>query len=190
MKRASKWLGAGLAMALVVMAAADSARIYADTEIVFVDIYRHAPAPNGEILLPNPEVTPGLVRTISSPGSSNRGPGRPLTAAQVCAVKWGLDRRHVTAAMKRRVCAAYGIPAVDCNGRKYEIDHLIPRELGGADDVRNLFPQPLAQARLKDRLENWLHRQVCSANVSLPDAQKVIAADWFTTYQDMMRRRP
>jgi hypothetical protein len=87
---------------------------------------------------PNLNETPGLVR--------------PLSRVAVCSTKWGLDRRHVTDAMKKRVAYAYGVRWAD-RGR-YEFDHLVPRELGGADDERNLWPQPLAEARVKDQEEN------------------------------------
>jgi hypothetical protein len=55
----------------------------------------------------------------------------------------------VTAAMKRKVFARYGLKGNtdrackrDAHGRRCEIDHSISRELGGADDVDNLWPQP------------------------------------------------
>ena len=67
--------------------------------------------------------------------------------------------------MKRQVCAPYGIAAARCNGRNFEIDHLIPLELGGSNEMSNLWPQPYRpqpDAREKDVLENYLYRQVCS----------------------------
>src|SRR5689334_6829319 len=77
---------------------------------------------------PNKTLTPGVVR--------------PLSLKAVCATKWGLDRRHVTEAMRHQVFEAYGIPY--SQHTRYELDHLIPRELGGADDVSNLWPQPFS----------------------------------------------
>ena len=111
-------------------------------------------------LAPNPAITPGVVR--------------PLTTQEVCATKWGRDRRHVTERMKKEVAKAYG---VDWKKRRlYEFDHLIPRELGGADHVRNLWPQILnPDAREKDREENRLHRAVCAGTMSLDDAQDRMA---------------
>src|SRR5947207_6870373 len=97
------------------------------------------------LAVPNPTLTPGFAR--------------PMAREAVCAVRWGLDRRHVTITMRRAVFAAYGVPWADRG--LYEVDHLIPRELGGADDVRNLWPQRWPDARQKDRDENRLHRAVC-----------------------------
>jgi hypothetical protein len=109
------------------------------------------------LVAPNPALTPGVVR--------------PMTKAQVCSTVWGLDRRHVTVAMKQQVAKAYGVPWSD--RAKYEFDHLVPREIGGADDVRNIWPQPLAEARhIKDPAENRIHRAVCAGDMSLHAAQE------------------
>lgn len=104
---------------------------------------------------PDPTLTPGVTR--------------PLTLAQLCGTRWGADHRHVTPAMRRRVFAAYRVPYA--THALYELDHLIPRELAGADDVANLWPQPWADAHLKDREENRLHVAVCRGDLSLTDAQ-------------------
>lgn len=103
----------------------------------------------------NPAVTPGAVR--------------PLTRSEVCAIHWGTDVRHVTPAMKRAVFAAYGIPLAD--RRRYVIDHLIPRELAGADEIANLWPQLLADSYVKDVSEGALHRAVCAPTPTLTLAE-------------------
>lgn len=116
------------------------------------------------LVRPDPALTPGVTRS--------------LTRAAVCATTWGADRRHVTEAMKRRVAARYGIPRASIvargKGPCCEFDHLIPRELGGADDVRNLWPQPWAYAVEKDKWENALHKAVCDdvPPLSLAEAQR------------------
>jgi len=61
----------------------------------------------------------------------------------------------------------------------YELDHLIPLELGGASTVANLWPEPWADPRgahRKDDLENALNRQVCSGSMTQSDAQHAIAS--------------
>lgn len=57
---------------------------------------------------------------------------------------------------------------------KYELDHRVPRCLGGADTDANLWPQPLAEARKKDAVERDICRQVCSLHtMSVADGQRV-----------------
>lgn len=117
--------------------------------------------------MPDPALTPGVVRYLSR--------------SQVCAIRWGRDRRYVTQKMLREVAAAYHVPW-ERRG-EYEFDHLIPRALGGDDKVANLWAQPLQEAkRLKDPLEVKLHRLVCSGQLSLNDAQEEIRRDWQASY--------
>jgi len=92
-------------------------------------------------LLPNHFVTPGV--TVSG-----------ITLRKICRTKWGKDARHVTTAMKRQVFANYGLtgnkdPACirDAHGRRCEIDHLISRELGGADDEKISGRSPMDRSR-------------------------------------------
>ena len=71
--------------------------------------------------------------------------------------------------------------------KDYEEDHLISLEIGGnPTDPANLWPQPWAGpygAHQKDRLENALHKDVCSGKISLKEAQKVISEDWVKEYK-------
>lgn len=70
---------------------------------------------------------------------------------------------------------------------EYELDHLIPLELGGdPTDVRNLWPEPWTLdvdgedlgAHTKDKVENFLHDAVCSGAMPLDEAQRDISTDW------------
>jgi hypothetical protein len=63
-----------------------------------------------------------------------------------------------------------------------EIDHLISLELGGSNDINNLWAQRYDvpfNAQRKDMLENALHREVCAGNITLKEAQAAISKDWF-----------
>jgi hypothetical protein len=63
--------------------------------------------------------------------------------------------------------------------RDYELDHWMPIELGGAPaDERNLWLQPIEEARRKDWDENWLHRAVCAGGMSLAAAQEEMLRLW------------
>lgn len=132
----------------------------------------YAPGPNAR---PDDKITPGVTR--------------PLTLDVVCNTKWGKDHRAVTEAMKMQAFKNYGFTGNDdprCipdkTGRHCEIDHRISREIAGADDIGNLWPQPYGGAwgaSRKDQLENALHKAVCTTHtLTLQQAQDVLRGDW------------
>jgi hypothetical protein len=138
--------------------------------------------------LPNLRLTPGV-----STGMSVR---------EICATLWGRDVRHVTPDMESEVFRRYGLTGnndrsdgcgPDMDGRHHEVDHLISREIGGADDVNNLWPQCYSgqwSAVVKDRLENRLHKEVCAGRLTLDEAQKMIRADWISAYKRFFGNSP
>lgn len=123
--------------------------------------------------LPNLDITPGMIRN-------------QLTLDQICNIKWGKDHRNVTTNMKLQVFQSYGFPKGNQDSRcPCEIDHLISRELGGEDHVKNLWVQSYSgdwNARMKDRLENRLHTEVCAGHITLDQAQTMITNDWVKLY--------
>ncbi len=129
--------------------------------------------------LPNKRLTPGAVR--------------PLSHAAICSTIWSRDRRFVTTKMKLAVYHAYGMSGPrdkrcipDAHGRRCEIDHLIPRSLGGADKIANLWPQPFGtkpwNAARKDRLEVRLSKDVCSGKIKLVTARSWLVRDYRVSY--------
>lgn len=125
--------------------------------------------------LPDPKLTPGETRN--------------LDLQTICSTRWGLDHRFVTEEMKQQTCKAYGITE-NCDGKHYEQDHLIPRSSGGADSVLNLWPQPLAEAHLKDRAEVWAEKGTCAGRLQLSYVQKQFADDWTVLYRLYLASRP
>lgn len=119
---------------------------------------------------------------------------RPLTEHQVCATVWGKDARHVSAAMKRRVFERDGYPLGNKDPRgPFEIDHIVPRSLAGADTVANLQVQQYFgpwNAYKKDRLEGQAHRDVCAGKISLQEAQGWFIDDWKAAYERRFARTP
>jgi len=91
-----------------------------------------------------------------------------------------------TNAMKHRLMRIYGVTGSIHN---YELDHLIPLELGGCPNCEaNLWPEPrnvFPSASEKDEVESYLHDQVCSGGMPLAEAQQQIAADWYAVYRRM-----
>jgi hypothetical protein len=108
-----------------------------------------------------------------------------VTTADICVPGYTKKVRDVPDAVKRQVYAAYGIQTHA--PREYEVDHLIPLELGGSNALTNLWPQSYQtqpwNAHVKDRLENELHRLVCAGQLPLDTAQRDIATDWIAAYQ-------
>lgn len=87
--------------------------------------------------------------------------------------------RNVPQSVKDQVFAEYGI--VSHPSGAYEVDHLISLELAGSNDIKNLWPEPYTgpdNAHEKDKIENYLHAQVCSGKMALKDAQTGIAKNW------------
>ena len=73
--------------------------------------------------------------------------------------------------------ASYGYGGRD--PRDFELDHLIPLEIGGApSDLRNLWPQPIDEAHVKDGEEDDLHHAVCSGRMTLAQAQQRMLERW------------
>ena len=95
--------------------------------------------------------------------------------------------RHTSGQLKHQVYAEYGI---DRSAGHYEIDHLIPLGIGGADTRENLWPESRDtqhwNAGVKDRLENYLHVEICAGHIAVQDAQKAIAADWTAAYREYL----
>jgi hypothetical protein len=103
--------------------------------------------------------------------------------------KLGFNRksvRNVPDSEKNQVYAEYGITS-HAPGQ-YEVDHLVSLELGGSNDIANLWPElasPKPGFNEKDRVENYLHDQICSGAVSLQQAQTEIATNWLVVYNQM-----
>ena len=111
------------------------------------------------------------------------GATMPVTLEQVCTIGYSRTVRNVPIEEKREVFRRYGVEYVP---NTYEVDHIIPLELGGSNSIENLWPQPLRGAfnsRMKDALENRLRWMVCDGLLTLPQAQAWIAQDWIAAYQ-------
>ncbi len=133
-----------------------------------------AAVPNSD--LPNRSLTPGSVRD--------------RVVSDVCTPDYARSERHVTERERLAVFRHYKIPYGQHS--RYELDHLIPLELGGSNRESNLWPQPRHgewSSRRKDRLENKLHDLVCSGALSIAAAQHAIASNWVAAYLRYMPLR-
>jgi hypothetical protein len=120
--------------------------------------------------LPDPACTPGAVMT---------------TDMNVVCQHSTRERRRVSPEVHRQAFSEYGTSYPQPRGA-YEVDHLIPLELGGDNTIANLWPEsaePAPGFHQKDEVENFLHRQVCSGTMSLTEAQRQIATDWIVVWR-------
>jgi|SRR6185437_2119664 len=119
-----------------------------------------------------------------TPGAVNPAVTQASIGSTICRSGWTATVRppvSVTDPEKRASLRAYG----ESGTSRFEYDHLVPLELGGAvNDPRNLWPEPDYPGshgfylNPKDRLETALKHQVCAGRVTLASAQRQIAGDW------------
>ncbi|MDQ6830586.1 MAG: HNH endonuclease [Gemmatimonadota bacterium] len=127
-------------------------------------------------MLPDRRRTPGAVLDV--------------TAKDICVPGYTKKVRNVPATVKKQVYESYGIRTHPRGA--FEVDHLISLELGGSNAVANLWPESYRtspwNAKVKDALENKLHRMVCANEIDLPAAQRAIAVDWIGAYKQYFHR--
>ena len=136
-------------------------------------------------------LTPGQCHTRTASG------GEPLP--DPACTPGGIDPAVTQANIARTICrsgytATVRPPASDTGrwkirtfvfydldtGARGEYDHLVPLELGGTNSTTNLWIEPGTIPNAKDKVENRLHDEVCTGEITLAAAQRAIAADWTT----------
>ena len=113
----------------------------------------------------------------------------PVTKEEICVKGYSLTVRKTTQAMKNKVFELYGIPEEE--RKNFVLDHVISLQLGGRDDIDNLFPQNKngeINSRTKDKIENFLKRSVCKDEITLKEAQEQIKEDWVAVLEDYLER--
>ncbi len=121
---------------------------------------------NPNNVFPDPKCTTGVIDPT-------------LTTEKICDPNFRTGTiRNVSQAEKNQVAKEYGLSSL----KGMEIDHLISLELGGSNDVKNLWPE-LGFPNPKDKIENRCHEMVCVGKISLAEAQKEISTNWTTACQ-------
>lgn len=133
--------------------------------------------------LPDPACTPGAVNTAVTQANLQ---------STICSYGYttsGRPPESMTEPAKYESMDAYGSPG---SASQYEYDHLVPLELGGSSDERNLWPEPNTGSPSqfdstdsygingKDGAEDRLKAAVCSGEIALVSAQAAIALNWTT----------
>jgi hypothetical protein len=86
----------------------------------------------------------------------------------ICHQKTSERRCTFDKSVKTALLKAYGLKSAQ------EFDHLWSLELGGSNSPKNVWPQQTKVAQ-KDKLENRLHKAVCSGKLSLAAARQIVA---------------
>jgi len=137
--------------------------------------------------LPDPQLTPGAL----SPDVV-----RNVTVQELCTTSTKLVR-NVPESVKKRVYDSYHMKQEhrpDCTGPAHactEMDHDCSLEHGCNNDPKNLWPQAYDgtpwNAHVKDKLENELHKRICSGKITIKQAQTCISTDWIACYQEIFK---
>lgn len=137
-------------------------------------------------ILPDAQLTPGAVFTN-------------VTVEQVCTKGYANvlngGVRNVPEKVKRQVFTEY-FGAVPTNTADYEVDHLISLELGGCNDIKNLWPQSYKtepwNAHVKDKVEDRMAALLReelktqghdAATALMKQFQAEISQNWTNAYQ-------
>ena len=166
-----------------------------------------------QIARPNAEFVPGATNPDITQANINE-----TICKQGWSTKSIRPPSSYTSALKRKQLVAYGDTKINilravatrsgkgtrpdiaqciersANPACYEEDHLISLELGGhPTSPANLWAEPWFgkwNARVKDTLENRLHRMVCDGALSLDAAQEAVATDWVAAYRRYISAAP
>jgi hypothetical protein len=114
-----------------------------------------------------------------SPGAYDANVTQADIHQTICVSGYTATVRNVPQSEKDAVYHEYGLD--NHPPRSYEIDHIVSLELGGSNDVANLFPEKYAMtdgARTKDKLENKLGSLTCAGQITLKQARFDISSDW------------
>jgi hypothetical protein len=91
-------------------------------------------------------------------------------------------KRNVSKAKKKAVAEAYGgIP--ESEWKNYEFDHLIPLNAGGSSAIENIWPEPLDEAKEKDKVELATYKGLKDGSLTQDEAIQMIW-DWVDQNQE------
>lgn len=141
-------------------------------------------------ILPNAKLTPGQTRnaTVNDICTTSTKLVRnvPEDVKNAVYKEYGLTANHTGYC---KDLSAYGKDGKLIAGKKdegCEVDHLRSLEIGGSNDITNLWTQPYFgqwNAHTKDLYENYLHRQICKGTMTIDQAQKEISTNWIEGYK-------
>ena len=130
-----------------------------------------------ELDLPNKSISPGKTRITNV--QELCGTSTKYIRKTTIKTKNFVYKKYNIINTKDKVCTG---PSNSC----YEVDHVIPLCLGGADDINNLWPQLYDGkygAHSKNKLEKLLYYKMCKKEISIEEAQNCINDNWVICYK-------
>src|SRR5258708_40034881 len=134
------------------------------------------------------DIYPDSPRT---PGTTNPGTTQENVRETICNPRWSTKSIRPPASYTNRLKVEQirEYRYSDSTLKDFEEDHFIPLELGGnPTDPKNLWPEPFETsipdggAHSKDKVENYLHAEVCAGSLTLEQAQREITEDWYRVH--------
>ncbi|HKQ85284.1 MAG TPA: HNH endonuclease signature motif containing protein [Candidatus Acidoferrales bacterium] len=174
------------------------ALLFVIAAMIYLSRTSYSPKPAKISIAPGERAGPADIYPIAAltPGATNPAITQSNIGETICNPHWSTKSirppEEYTYRLKREQIGEYHDS--DTKPADYEEDHLIPLELGGnPTDPKNLWPEaystsiPDGGAKYKDRVEDYLHREVCSRAMPLAEAQQRIASDWYSVYVSSVR---
>ncbi len=133
-----------------------------------------------QAVLPDSKCTPGVI---------NAEVNQSNIKETICKKGFSASIRppvSYTNKLKKEQILQYGY--TDTNLKDFEEDHFISLELGGSPtDPKNLWPESHGSPNEKDKVENYLHEQVCNGDLTLQEAQREISTNWYNIYKNITK---
>ncbi|MGQ0617385.1 MAG: hypothetical protein ACT4PW_10415 [Acidimicrobiia bacterium] len=129
---------------------------------------------------PGPD-DPGHPRLRLTPGATLSA----VSVERICRRGYADSVRNAPPATLDRLFASYGLSGASRSG--FEVDYLIPLELGGSNEIANLWPQPVDGVAAKDAVEAALAEMVCDGTLALAEAQRLVVT-WESVDLDAVAR--
>jgi len=133
-------------------------------------------------------------RAALVPGATNPAVTQANIGQTICVSGWTKTIRPAasyTNTLKAQQMVKFGLKGTP---HDYEEDHLISLEVGGnPTDPNNLWPQSWTgprNAHKKDRLENLIHRLVCSGKIKLAQGRRELSKNWVGAYRNRIGPMP
>jgi hypothetical protein len=126
------------------------------------------------------DLSDSLPNKSLTPGSSDP----KVTLNDICIDVGSKPAPKITYDTKKWVLKRYKIPANKWS--EYAVVRLIPLDLGGGSNVRNLWPQKINStwnSKKKKALTDQLVHLVCFGQITLKDARKEITGNWIEAYK-------